>query len=120
MELIETIGEPNVGLLIDAYHCYTTGMKFEELNQIPIELIVHVHINDAKAIPVSEILDNDRLYPGEGVIDLVSFLKQLNAIGYKGAVTQEVLTQSPPTISSEELWRKTANAYRELFEKAGL
>ncbi|MCK0471858.1 sugar phosphate isomerase/epimerase [Halalkalibacter sp. APA_J-10(15)] len=117
IDLIEAIGKANVGLLIDAYHCYTTGIDFAELNQLDVEKIVHVHINDAKSIPVSEVLDNDRLYPGEGVINLVEFLKQLQSIGYQGSITQEVLTQIPEDQEPEQLWDKTSNAYDALFKQ---
>src|SRR5699024_8106561 len=90
IDWIEVIGEPNVGLLLDSYHWYTTGGTYEEITSLNASQIVHVHLNDAKDLPIEKVLDNDRLFPGEGVIDLTLFLKALAEIGYKGGVSQEI------------------------------
>ncbi len=82
-------------MLLDSYHWYTNGLSTDDLLQLRAEDIVHVHINDAKDLPIAELLDHERLYPGEGVIDLAGFLESLRKIGYKGAVAQEVLALHP-------------------------
>jgi len=120
LDWIAAIGEPNVGLLLDAYHWYTSNGTVEELLALKPEQIVHVHINDAKPVPVEEALDNDRLYPGEGVIDLAAFLKAVSRIGYKGVVAQEILTQQAPSQSSEELLKRSADAFGKVYAAAGL
>lgn len=117
---IEAIGEPNVGLLLDCYHWYTTGGTYEDIVRLNPSQIVHVHLNDAKDVPVEEALDNDRLYPGEGVIDLVGFLQALHQIGYKGVVAQEILAKEPPTEPANVLAEKSGIAFKELFDRAGL
>lgn len=120
LDWISAIGEPNVGLLFDAFHWYTTEGSEADILRLKPEQIVHVHINDAKPGPVSEVLDNDRVYPGEGVIDLAAFLRSLNAIGYKGVIAQEILTQQPPTESSDALLERSASGFRKAYTSAGL
>ncbi|PYI56284.1 sugar phosphate isomerase/epimerase family protein [Paenibacillus flagellatus] len=120
LDMIEAIGEPNVGLLLDSYHWYTTGLGTADLERLRPEQIVHVHLNDAPDVPVEEALDNGRLITGEGVIDLTGFLRSLAKIGYKGALAQEVLTQQPPQEPAEELVRRTARQYDRLWASAGL
>ncbi len=120
LDFIDAIGEKNVGLLVDAYHCYTNQISNEELQKLDVNQIVHVHINDAKDIPIKNVLDNDRLYPGEGVIDLVGFLQALKKVGYEGPVSQEILTQQPPQESADVLLKKSAEAYSKIFAAAGL
>ncbi len=115
LELIGDIGEPNVGLLLDSYHWYTTGGTVADLEGLRPEQIVHVHINDAKPVPVEEALDNDRLFPGEGVIDLAGFLGALQRIGYDGFVSLEVLSQSPPPAPPEEMAARAREAYRRVW-----
>lgn len=118
LDWIEAIGEPNVGLLLDSYHWYTAGEAYEDLLTLKPSQIVHVHLNDAKDVPIEEVLDNDRLYPGEGVIDLVSFLKALNTIGYKGPIVQEILTKEPLTESNKDLAEKSGKAFTKVFTSA--
>lgn len=120
LEWIEVIGEPNVGLLLDSYHWYTINGTYEDLIALSPSQIAHVHLNDAKDVPVEEVLDNERVFPGEGVIDLATFLKALDEIGYKGAVSQEILTKEPLTDSSEELAKRSGDAFEKVYAAAEL
>jgi sugar phosphate isomerase/epimerase len=120
LDWIDAIGEPNVGLLFDAYHWYTNGLTVADIKALRPEQIVHVHINDAKDVPVEEVLDNDRVYPGEGVIDLTGFLQGLQAIGYTGTVSQEILSVQPPTGTPQELAARSQAAFNKVFAAAGL
>lgn len=120
LDMIDAIGEPNVGLLLDCYHWYTNGLGVEDILALRADQIVHVHVNDAPDVPVEEALDNGRLIAGLGVIDLVGFLKALKQIGYKGSVAQEVLTQQPPEEPAEVLVSRTAEQYNRLFAAAGI
>jgi sugar phosphate isomerase/epimerase len=115
LDWIDTIQRNNVGLLLDAYHWYTNDLSFQDIESLRSEQIVHVHINDAPQVPVEEVLDNNRLFPGEGVIDLVGFLQALNRIGYKGAITQEILTPSQPTDSVDILLKRSKDGYDKIF-----
>jgi len=83
LEMIDEIGRPNVGLLVDSFHWFTAGHTVEELVRVPKERVVHVHINDAPDRPRDEQIDMERLLPGEGVIDLAGFLGALRQIGYE-------------------------------------
>ncbi|MFC5651817.1 sugar phosphate isomerase/epimerase family protein [Paenibacillus solisilvae] len=120
LDWIDAIGEPNVGLLFDAYHWYTNELTIADIEALRADQIVHVHINDAADLPVQDVLDNGRLYPGEGVIDLAGFLRALNGIGYKGAVTQEILSAAAPTDSPESLAERSKAGFDKVYKAAGL
>lgn len=120
LDWIDAIGESNVGLLFDAYHWYTNGLTVADIEKLRAEQIVHVHINDAPDVPVEEVLDNGRLYPGEGVIDLAGFLQGLQRIGYKGAVSQEILTAAPPSDSPESLVQRSKAGFDKVYAAAGI
>lgn len=118
LDWIDAIGEPNVGLLYDAYHWYTNESTVADIHQLQAHQIVHVHINDAPDVPVSEALDRGRLYPGEGIIDLTGFLQALKHIGYNGVVSQEILTTTAPEGTPEELIARSAQAFDKVFGAA--
>ncbi|WP_248926249.1 sugar phosphate isomerase/epimerase family protein [Paenibacillus hamazuiensis] len=120
LDWIDAIGEPNVGLLFDAYHWYTNELNVDDIRALRPSQIVHVHINDAPDVPVAEVLDNERLYTGEGVIDLVGFVRGLRDIGYTGAVAQEVLLPKPPAESPEKLLERSKAGFDKVFGAAGL
>jgi sugar phosphate isomerase/epimerase len=120
LDWIKAIGESNVGLLFDAYHWHTNGLTTQDISDLRPDQIVHVHINDTSNVNVEEVLDNNRIYPGEGVIDLAGFLISLNRIGYKGVVAQEVLTPSAPADSPERLLQRSKEGFDKVFSAAGL
>ncbi|NEW08679.1 sugar phosphate isomerase/epimerase [Paenibacillus sp. SYP-B3998] len=120
LDWIETIGESNVGLLFDAYHWHTNEHTIADILRLKREQIVHVHINDAPHVPISEVLDNERLYPGEGVIDLEGFLRALHKIGYEGIISQEILTAQPPRESLETLLQRSKTGYAKVYRAAEL
>lgn len=120
LDWIDAIGERNVGLLFDSYHWYTNGGTVADIEKLRVDQIVHVHINDAPDVPVEDVLDNGRVYPGEGVIDLAGFLQGLQRIGYTGAVAQEILTAEAPTGSPESLVERSKAGFDKVYAAAGL
>ncbi|RKP54347.1 sugar phosphate isomerase/epimerase [Cohnella endophytica] len=113
--MIGAIGRPNVGLLVDTYHCHTTGFTSQDLLTLNKEQIIHVHINDAYDLPIEQLTDYDRLYPGEGVIDLAGMMGSLQKIGYLGAVSQEVLRAVSPSESIDDLLMRSKSGFDKVF-----
>jgi len=96
LELIARIGEPNVGFMVDSFHQYTTGATADDLIRLGDARIVHAHINDAPAGAEPETaVDNRRVLPGDGVIDLPAYVGGLRDAGYTGYVACEVLAPEP-------------------------
>ena len=112
LRLCREAGAPNLGLLLDCWHWYTSGSTLEELETLKAEQVIDVHINDAPAgIPVEEQLDNVRAMPGEtGVIGAREFLTVLQAIGYKGPVMAEPFSQKLREMPPEQAVAATAEA----------
>lgn len=114
---------PNVGLLLDCWHWYTSRGTLEELRALKSEQVVYVHVNDAPAgIPIDEQIDNVRALPGEtGVIDIAGFLQALQAIGYDGPVTPEPFKAELKDLPSDEARLKTVGAAMDrIFATAGI
>ena len=81
---------PNCGLMLDSWHWHHAGATAEDIVKAGREAIVHVHLADAPNIPPEKIMDNERLLPGEGVLNWKGFFGALKEIGYKDAVSPEV------------------------------
>lgn len=122
LELCEAIGTGNVGLLLDAWHWYTSGAGRRELEALTAAQVVDVHINDApEGIPIDEQRDNVRRLPAEtGVIDIKTFLGCLAAMGYDGPATPEPFSERVNSLPPEEAVRETAEAVKRAFRTAGL
>ncbi len=111
---------PNVGLLLDAWHWHHAGATTEDIIAAGRERIVHIHFDDSANLPPEQIRDDERLLPGEGVIDLVGFLKALQKIGYTDALSVEVFGRGLKKLPPEQAARLGLEASRAVFRKAGI
>ncbi len=115
LDLISRIGQPNMGLLVDCYHCFTTGIGESEIAGLNDAQIVHVHVNDAAKGTTSETAkDGERVLPGDGVIDLGGFVRGLKAAGYGGYIAAEVLAPQDIAGSADEAAAKVRASLRNI------
>lgn len=118
-ETMAQSGTQNVGLLVDCWHWYTGGGSIMDLASIPVEQVVHVHINDAPQIPREEQKDSVRLLPGDsGIIDIKGFLQTLKALGYEGPVAVETFSEELRALSPQEAVQRAAVAVRKVWDDA--
>jgi sugar phosphate isomerase/epimerase len=102
LDLEEETGVDSLGLLVDSFHWYTAGHTAEDLASLPLQKIVHVHINDAPDKPREEQIDNQRLLPGEGIIDLPAFFGALKSVGYTDYMGIETFSEELKSLPVEE------------------
>ncbi len=110
------------GLLVDSYHWHTAQNSTMDLAAIPLEQIVHVHINDAPAgIAIPDLQDGVRELPGAtGAIDITGFLSTLAALGYDGPVAVETFSAKLKTMTPDEAAAQAGAAVKGVFEAAGI
>ena len=111
---------PNVGLTLDAWHWHHAGGSVADILAAGKERIIVVHFDDAAALPPEEVRDNERLLPGEGVIDLNSFLRALDKIGYKGPLSVEVFGRGLKEMPPAESAKLCLEYSRAALKKAGV
>lgn len=125
VELAKALGTGNVGLLLDAWHLYTSGEDVSDLDSITANDVVAVHVNDAPpGIHRDEQIDSVRALPLEtGVLDLVGFMGKLQRMGYAGPVMPEPFSQRLDDLAATDpaaAARETARSMDALWRAAGL
>jgi len=85
VNVINAIGSPNVGLLLDTFHMNIEEASWSETIKETKSSLVHVHLGDS-----------NRLAPGLGHIDFETVLTSLAKIGYSGWVSSEHLALPNP------------------------
>jgi sugar phosphate isomerase/epimerase len=110
LELIAAINQPNTGLLFDSFHWFTMGGTVSQIEALPLEMFVHVHVNDAPDKPVDMQMDMQRLLPGEGIIDLKGMLGALKKKGYKGFLSIETFNKEVRELGLDAGARKAKSA----------
>lgn len=111
---------PNVGILLDSWHWHHAGDSLGDIEKAGNGAIVHVQVADAQNLPPAEIRDNERLFPGEGVIDLKGFFATLKKIGYDGGVSPEIFGRGIKDMAVEEGVRLGYNSTAETMQTAGV
>jgi sugar phosphate isomerase/epimerase len=81
--LIEVVGRANLGIVVDALHFKRSGSALAELAAVPADRLRYMQICDAPATssadPAALLHEatRERLFPGEGELDLVGLLRTL-------------------------------------------
>jgi sugar phosphate isomerase/epimerase len=100
--LLSEAGAQHVGLTLDSYHWYSGGDTLDTIRGTPASRIVLLHVNDAKDLPLDQLMDQDRLLPGEGVIPLADWLRAIQDTGFDGFIALEVLGPRIADADAEE------------------
>jgi sugar phosphate isomerase/epimerase len=110
---------PNVGLLLDVWHWHHAGATTADILVAGTARIFHVHLSDCPKLPADQVRDNQRVLPGEGVIDLAGFFEALKQIGYHDGISPEPIGRIPKEMSAEEGARLGLETALAVMRKAG-
>lgn len=106
LEIIQAVGADNVGVVVDFWHLYAGGDTTpDEVAAMDASLIYGVHFCDGRRLQPGEQWDErvQRNYqPGEGEVDLASWVSAVKATGYDGVWCPELLS---PTHWEDDLWQ---------------
>lgn len=123
--VVRSAGRPNGKILFDTWHNNNSGLSFASLNLVPGDLIAGVQINDAPGPPPSDMTEmiktsmHHRLPPGDGVLDLVDFLRTLRAVGCVAPLTIEVFNDELlASLGPDAFAQSLGDAVRNIVETA--
>jgi sugar phosphate isomerase/epimerase len=110
----------NVGLTLDAWHWHHAGGTPEDIIAAGKDRIVVVHFDDSARLPPEEVRDNERLLPGEGVINLTGFLTALRRINYEDGLSIEVFGRGLKQLPPEQSAKMCLEAGQKALQAAGI
>jgi sugar phosphate isomerase/epimerase len=119
LEFAKEVG-PNVGLELDSWHWHHAGATTKDIVAAGKENIINVQVNDSPPLAPEIIRDDERLMPGEGVIDLVGFFRALKEAGYDEGISPEVFGRGLQALAPEEGARLGLETTRAVMRKAGV
>lgn len=122
IKLIELIGQPNVGLLLDTWHVFTSGGSIADIKALDAKHIVSVQVSDLPLnANLEQLQDLDRKLPGEtGVAHIPEVLMHLQKIGYDGPVTPEPLKQRMKGMGRQRAVKMVGDAMMQVWKLADL
>lgn len=101
-DIVQAVDRDNVGLVFDCFHFHAMGSKLEDLKNADGSKIFILHIDDTEDFPIGFLTDDDRVWPGQGAIDLDVLLSTLREIGYSDIVSVELFRPEYYKLEAEE------------------
>ena len=110
--IVRQAGCSNGGIMFDCWHHHRGGGVPDDILAVPGEYFFAMQMDDALPEPMEDVLEetlNHRLLPGEGCIDLVNTLRNLDSVGanlvYDVEVFNEALRQRGDLERSSRLFQ---------------
>ncbi|REJ65213.1 MAG: sugar phosphate isomerase/epimerase [Planctomycetota bacterium] len=116
--LVEGVGSPHLGICLDLFHFYTGPSKTEDLAHLTRENLFHVQLSDLADVPRELASDGDRILPGDGDVPLEPLIAQLEAIGYEGYVSVELMNPQIWQVPTSSFGEIAATALRKVLGQA--
>ncbi|MDU1845557.1 sugar phosphate isomerase/epimerase family protein [Niallia sp. FSL W8-1348] len=102
-EIVAEVDRENVGIVFDTYQYYAMNSTLEDLKNTDFSKVFLFHINDVEDYMPGIMLDEDRVYPGDGVIDLDSILTIIKEKGFSDHASIEVFRPEYYQLDAEEV-----------------
>lgn len=91
-EIVRRSDHANAGIILDSFHTLSRGIDPETIRRIPGDKIFFMQLADAPMIEMDLLYwsRHFRNMPGEGDLDVASFVQAVMATGYQGPVSLEI------------------------------
>jgi sugar phosphate isomerase/epimerase len=120
-EIVRRAGAGNAGLCLDVWHFFRGGADLAQFTSLPGERVLSLQLSDAPAAPQADLPQESlraRLLPGEGAIDLVAYLRALDAIGCRAPLGAEVFSEALAAQDPVAVGRLAGDALRRVARAA--
>ncbi|VTS08380.1 sugar phosphate isomerase/epimerase family protein [Tuwongella immobilis] len=116
LTLIEQCNEPNLGIVLDAFHYHCGPSKPEDLQRLTAENLALVQVADLAGVPRELAGDSDRIMPGEGDLHYPPILKRLREIHYSGYLSLELFNPTLWQMKSSQVTQLGMTALNSLMQ----
>lgn len=121
---VQQAGQPNLGMVVDAFHIFARGYPASDIAGIPAERIFLVQLSDldhpVDAADMVQTARHHRLLPGAGHFPIDSLLHRLKEIGYAGPIGLEVFNDAMKARDPAAVAREAMTALRSVCKASGL
>ena len=110
---------PEAGLIIDIFHFFRGRNRLQDLHGVDPGRITVVHLDDAMDLPLDQLFGfKHRVYPGQGIFDVVGLCATLQKIGYAGRYAVELLNPGYWATDPAEVSRTAWQSSTDVLEAA--
>ena len=118
--LVDQVGHPALGLCLDWHHFTMGPSKEADLGLLSAANLFHVQLSDVADVPREMASDAERILPGEGSSSPQPLLTRLADIGYRGAVSVELMNPALWHVPPRQFGEVAMTALRRLLGQADM
>lgn len=112
---------PEACIVCDTFHLYRGGSTFKGVTCLRGAAFAVCHFNDVPPNPGQfELKDSDRIYPGDGILPLTQFLRDLWSIGFRGPLSLELFNRDEWKKDPYEVARIGLDKMRKVIAVSGV
>jgi 4-hydroxyphenylpyruvate dioxygenase len=91
-EVVRRADHPRIGIILDSYHTLARKLPVDPIRSIPADRITFVQLADAPNLEMDllQLSRHFRCFPGQGDLDIESFMAAILATGYDGWLSHEI------------------------------
>ena len=91
-QIVRQAAHPALGVCLDSFHILARGTSLDEIASIPADKLFILQLADAPRLRMDELQwsRHFRCFPGQGALDVESFLGRVLAAGYGGPLSLEI------------------------------
>jgi sugar phosphate isomerase/epimerase len=117
-EIVLGAGEVNGGIALDTWHYFRGSPDHDLLRSLPADRILAVQLSDAPQEPEANLVRatlHDRLLPGDGELDLGTFVANLPDAGVRCPIGVEVFSDSLHSLPPQRAARMAGDSARRVL-----
>jgi 2-keto-myo-inositol isomerase len=111
-------GHPQACILADVFHLYKGGSGLGGIKWLNGAKMHVFHMNDYPALKPNDIRDEHRVYPGDGIADLTTLLRDLHESGFRGMLSLELFNRTYWKQDPLEVAKTGLSKMKAVVEKA--
>lgn len=118
LEIVTKAAHPAGTIVLDPFHIFRGGGSLETISRLRPEQIAIMHFNDTPASPPRlEQHDKDRVFPGDGHLNLKRIVELLRKIGYDRWLSLELFREDLWAANPLEVARIGLDKMRAVVER---
>lgn len=118
-DIVRAVARDSVGVVLDCFHFHAMNSCFEDLEGIDPEKLFAFHVDDSEALPPGALRDSNRVWPGEGAVDLDRIVGILKRKGYDGMASLELFNPSYWEMETETVIRTGKDKLVQVLRNGG-
>ena len=118
IELVSRVDHPALGLLFDLCHYYVSASHLEELELLPESKLFMVHVDDSPRMPMETLRNDQRCYPGDGRIPVVTLINHFRRrMKYDGYFSVELYDPNIWKLEAEQVMSQLNASLKKIEQR---